>query len=66
MDTDHTLTATIMITVEEYLEEQLIALTALDRAALIRVSQSIIHFIDFQRSASNKYRLDCISQAPLT
>ena len=65
MNIDHTLTATIMITVEEFLEEPLIALTALGRAALIRVSQSNIHFIDFQRTASNKYCLDCISQAPL-
>lgn len=46
MGIDRILTATIMITIEEFLGQQWIVLTALGQAALIRVSQSIIHITD--------------------
>lgn len=52
MDIDQSLTATVMITVEEFLGQRWITLAALGRAALIG-AQSITHLDDFQRSISN-------------
>lgn len=50
MDIDHSMTATIMITVEEFLGRRWIVLTTVGRAAMIGVTQPIIHIIDcFQK-----------------